>query len=490
MKSSILRLMAGVAALFGAGHSTKLTTLTLRPPGSVPGSWQSKVRRLMRGSTRFGPPSLRDQILAAATFDDLQRLLDRLDSYNANSRTRRRCKKAARNRLAYLTGAAVSNTIVLCSGDPAEGIVYASMATVIEPAADNSLPTDIQWAPPGKHTIQAKQNGKPVTKTIVVNAKAAQAVQAFFAAAIDAANHNEGDLPFFDFDHADAAASAHPKEFYWGGDDPKTGGIRAKLEWTNAGKAAVLGKDFRRFSPAMKLNDNGEIVGSEINMGGLVNRAAFQKIQPVRAKGTADPDKPTQDQSMKTLLTLLAKAGLISSPDLDEASAASQFQTNHAALQAKQTKAEGDLAAVTAKNTELTNTLKAEKDRYTVLAKAQATAAVNAAVQAKKIEPKNETLIAKYVELYEADPKGTSMLLDSLPANPAFQPVVQAKGAAEPQNHIAAAGATGEHEFVVKAKALAASDRIKEGDAVVLLAKREPKLYEDYRDSLIVYGKR
>lgn len=382
------------------------------------------------------------------------------------------------------------NSVVRCAGEVPEEIVYAHFATVVEPNADNTLPEDIQWAPPGKHTIKASAGGKPVTKVVIVNAKSAQAVQTFFADAMAKAGSNEDDLPFFDFDHQDGAASAHPTEFYWGGDDPKTGGIRAKLEWTGAGKAAVLGKDFRRFSPAMKLADNGEIVGSEINMGGLVNRAAFQKIQPVRAKGTADPDEPTQDQNMKTLLTLLAKAGLISSPDLDEASAASQFQTNHAALLAKQTKTETDLGTVTAKNTELTNALQVEKDRNVTLAKAQASAVVNAAVLAKKIEPKNATLIAKYEEMYQADPDGTKLIIDSLPVNPAFQTVVHAKGASGEQNHLATAGAGGEHEFVVKAKALATEQHIKEGDAVALLAKREPKLYESYRDSLVVYGKR
>jgi len=142
---------------------------------------------------------------------------------------------------------------------------------------------------------------------------------------------------------------------------------------------------------------------------------------------------------------------------------------------------------VKAKNTELTDALKVERDRNVVLAKAQATDAVNAAILAKKIEPKNETLIAKYVEMYQADPTGTQLILDSMTPNPAFQPVIQAKDASTQRP--SGAGATGEHEFLVKAKALAAEQKISQGDASILLAKQQPKLYEDYRDSLVTFGR-
>jgi hypothetical protein len=64
-----------------------------------------------------------------------------------------------------------------------------------------------------------------------------------------AAAEGREDRPFFDFNHEDREASAWPTEFYWAGDDPQTGGVRARLEWSDAGKRAVEGRTFRRFSP-------------------------------------------------------------------------------------------------------------------------------------------------------------------------------------------------------------------------------------------------
>jgi len=479
-------MLTGMIASMFAGHKKERGPQKFREAqmrelevGEIHLKGKTTPRRIHRYRAHCGGPSLRDRILAAGSAAEIRRLFEKLCGYNHNARTLRRCRKAAVDRTS-----ALQRDMVFCSGVAEETVIYAHLDSTVEAGPENALPKDIQWAPPGNHTIRAKQSdGEKVTKTVVVNARGAAALQGFLLTAKHAAQAGTGDAPFFDFDHADGAASAHPVEFYWGGDDPKTGGIRAKLEWTDAGKQAVLGKTYRRFSPAMKLAENGEIIGSEVNMGGLVNRAAFQKIQPIWAKAVADDPEPNptnkQEHQMKTLLTILAKAGLISSNDLDEASAVSQFQTNHAALLAKQATTETELGTVKAKNTELTDALKVERDRNVVLAKAQATDAVNAAILAKKIEPKNETLIAKYVEMYQADPTGTP--------NPAFQPVIQAKDASTQRP--SGAGATGEHEFLVKAKALAAEQKISQGDASILLAKQQPKLYEDYRDSLVTFGR-
>lgn len=94
----------------------------------------------------------------------------------------------------------------------------------------------------------------------------------------------EGDHPYFDFNHDDKEASAHPKAVRWAGDDPRQGGIRAQVDWTGAGKRAVLGRDFRRFSPSFYVDEKGEITGIPVNAGGLVNRAAFRRISPVHVE--------------------------------------------------------------------------------------------------------------------------------------------------------------------------------------------------------------
>src|SRR5690349_10758387 len=93
----------------------------------------------------------------------------------------------------------------------------------IDLAGDN-LPSDIQWMPPGAHTIHASQSGRGVTCCVNVTAATAQFVQKKFAELKARADAGLEDRPFFDINHNDAEASAHPTEFFWAGSDPKSGG--------------------------------------------------------------------------------------------------------------------------------------------------------------------------------------------------------------------------------------------------------------------------
>ncbi|HMJ91185.1 MAG TPA: hypothetical protein VK530_15285, partial [Candidatus Acidoferrum sp.] len=116
----------------------------------------------------------------------------------------------------------------------------------------DQLPAEIQWMPAGKHKLTAlnKATGEPLPlNDIEVNEAVAKLVASQLQYLRAQAAAGLGDLPFIDFNHEDGAASGHPTEFSWGGTDPKTGGIRAKMEWTGSGKTALLGKDYRRFSP-------------------------------------------------------------------------------------------------------------------------------------------------------------------------------------------------------------------------------------------------
>ncbi len=147
-----------------------------------------------------------------------------------------------------------------------------------------ALPGEIQWMPPGPQTITATKGSEPFKMDVVVNAALAALVATHLQTFRAKAASGQEDLPYFDFNHEDGEASAHPTEFYWGGDDPKTGGIRAKLEWTKAGAQAVLGHTYHRFSPEFLVDEASRIVGVGLNMGGLVNRAAFKNIRPVMGK--------------------------------------------------------------------------------------------------------------------------------------------------------------------------------------------------------------
>lgn len=164
----------------------------------------------------------------------------------------------------------------------------------------------IQMFPPGEHKIvpsSTDPSKEPKAIDVKIDEATAQLLEAKRAEYQAAADAGNGDAPYLDFNHDDQEASAWPKRIFWGGDDPLLGGVRAEVEWSGAGDAAVKGKNFRRFSPAFYAAD-GRITGAPVNMGGLVNRAAFTRIQPLFAKQSEEPptDPPTMTEEEITAL--------------------------------------------------------------------------------------------------------------------------------------------------------------------------------------------
>jgi len=163
-----------------------------------------------------------------------------------------------------------------------------SSATAISSA--DGLPSEIQYMPPGRQTVTPFVEGEPHTMELEVGPLYATIFQAALTRALASAADGKGDKPFIDFNHDDGAAAGHPTEFYWGGDDPIKGGVRMKLAWSASGKGAVTGGDFTRFSPQWVFSKRtNEPLGLPINMGGLVNRAAFKTIASLTAAATAGP---------------------------------------------------------------------------------------------------------------------------------------------------------------------------------------------------------
>lgn len=245
---------------------------------------------------------------------------------------------------------------------------------------------DIQWMPPGKHTIHpSNDKGEMVKRTVLVDAAAAEAVEKLRQQLQEGAADGLMDEPFIDYDHQDHDAAGWVQRIYWGGDDPKTGGIRAEIEWTPEGKAKVEGKSYRRFSPVFQVSEPDEdgvcrIIGSGVNMGGLVNRAAFQTIAPLLGKGGKDAAPANQPQHTTTIMT----------------------DDEIKALQA-------ELAAIKKENEEL------KKSLTDMQAKA-ADGAVEKACEEGRISP---DLKASWKEMILADPKA-EILLAKLPVNPVF----------------------------------------------------------------------
>ena len=156
---------------------------------------------------------------------------------------------------------------------------------------DNSgtdLPDNLQWMPPGMQSIVPSIGGVRRAMTINVNPALATKLNLQLQTIRHLAAKGLGDEAYIDFNHDDRERAAEVLELYWGGDDPKTGGIRARVNWSAAGIDAVLGRNYRRFSPQWEVNPaTNEPAGIGCNLGGLVNRAAFRTIAPVIAKASA-----------------------------------------------------------------------------------------------------------------------------------------------------------------------------------------------------------
>lgn len=309
---------------------------------------------------------------------------------------------------------------ILAYAPPQGEPVKAAFSVALPEPAEDQLPDEIQYMPPGRHRIRASRAGKPVELDVEVTQTTATALSDWLTRQLALAAAGAEDKPFFDFNHDDREAAAWPIKIFWAGDDPKTGGVRAKLEWSGVGRKAIEDRAFRRFSPTFLLDAAGRVIGSETNMGGLVNRAAFKRIQPLFAKGQ-DPQLETQDSkhvTMKELLKNLVTLGLVEASATEEADIIAQVKTKVTALQSDST----DLAAAKERLT----ALEAERDNAI---RAKAEARVDAAIQAGRVAPKDENAKTFWVEALIRDEGKAVQALEALPPNPAFATVVTARDA-------------------------------------------------------------
>jgi phage I-like protein len=265
--------------------------------------------------------------------------------------------------------------------------LYLARSVSLAAASDS-----VQMFPPGKQVVTpSRADGKEPTEIeLTIDEQTAADLEALRAELQAKADAGEGDAPYFDFNHSDGEASAWPKRIFWAGDDPLLGGVRAEVEWTAAGEAAVQGKTFRRFSPAFYAG-NGRITGAPTNMGGLVNRAAFTRIQPLFAK---EPDpQPTP-----------------------------QPETN--------TMNEEEIAALQQENATLKSALEELQAKLGEMNKKEAEATVAMAAKEGRIGT-DPALQAKWVESILKDPSAKDLLLAMAPHAALTEKVIDPKRTAE-----------------------------------------------------------
>lgn len=243
----------------------------------------------------------------------------------------------------------------------------------------DGAPEEIMVMPGGVHRISATQGSKAVAVTVQVDRNSAAKLQQALEAHQAASAHR----PWFDFDHDHDSASGWPLAFFW--KEKPAPGVYARVEWSRSGAEAITGKEYRAFSPSFYVDDESatpaRVTGAPLTMGGLVNSPAFDKILPLWAKQAQGPAK----QPLTTL-------------------------RHHHHM-------DTELEALQAENQTLREELQARR-------KADAKAAVDAAIRRGVIPPKNEAIIAKWTAQIEANPADAD-LLATMAGNDITRPITR-----------------------------------------------------------------
>tara|TARA_R110000772_G_scaffold83288_2_gene176114 strand:+ start:7611 stop:8624 length:1014 start_codon:yes stop_codon:yes gene_type:complete len=161
----------------------------------------------------------------------------------------------------------------------------------------------IEYAPEGTHTITATANGNPAQMTLTIDESLVERLNADLESWKESSNDGFSSRPFIDFDHKGEAAAAIPKEFFW------KDGLRLSVEWTEAGKSAIEGRNYSYFSPELIVDrDSGSIIGLPYfgSIGSLVNSPAFQQIE--RLAAAKQNQKPPIDMTIEQLTEKLTAA--------------------------------------------------------------------------------------------------------------------------------------------------------------------------------------
>ncbi len=277
-------------------------------------------------------------------------------------------------------------------------------ARVSLPFAEGA-PGWLMWMPGGTHEITASRRGQPITLTMAVGPEDAAAMQRSLR------DHLAGgrQRPFFDFDHSGGAASAWPVEFAWR--EAPEPGIWARVEWSDAGRAAVAGKTYRAFSPKWypTASHPAHIESAPLNMGGLVNDPAFREISPIWASSARQSDNSVDPKPMNDTEKAALQARIVElETQKSELEADAAGAEKDAALEA----AAAEKAALAAENAKL-------KEAAEARARRDADACIASAVSRGAIAPKDEAGQDKWRKLILADPANAELLAKQ-PGKPAL----------------------------------------------------------------------
>jgi Mu-like prophage I protein len=135
-------------------------------------------------------------------------------------------------------------------------------------------PSEIVYLPRGRQQIRPLVSGVPKEITVEVDQDAALVLQE--------ALKRRTRRAYGAFDHKPGPAAFHPKGFKW----DAARGVVLEVEWTDAGKAAVAGKNYFGFSPTFLIaKDSDRVAGlpDSGEIGSLTNNPAFPGLDRLAA---------------------------------------------------------------------------------------------------------------------------------------------------------------------------------------------------------------
>lgn len=345
-------------------------------------------------------------------------------------------------------------------------------AAIASALPDEGIPAEIVYLPEGEHRITPYVNGKAESVTVNVPPARGAEIAASLQGALDR-RQKANVRPWFDFEHKAGAASALPKSFRYEAGK----GIIAAVEWTNAGRAAVEGKDFSYFSPVFYLGEGGvpEGLPERGPLGGLVNEPAFREIPRIAASDAAGT---TENNAMSQFL-ILATCGLLSQTEAAREDAESLARQRVSAMRGDADTlrtVQASLSEITAERDDLKKKLEASEAKVKQAAEKRAGDLVSAAAADGRIAPKDEKTQGFYKRLIAAGDAEAEEALKALPKQHAGleKPVIVAgANGADPT--------TNAEGFLAEARKLVSAGQARsEEEAYGIVATRRPDLYEAY----------
>lgn len=293
----------------------------------------------------------------------------------------------------------------------ANEIISASFQTEVEALAES-----IVYLPEGEHEIHATVNGKAAKRKVTVD----ESILAAFASDLQA-RQSRNVRPFAGFDHKAGPASFIPKEFRY-----ETGvGLVLDIEWTQAGKSAIEGKDYSYFSPNFLLA-NGTPAGLPTHgeIGSLVNEPAFEAMEKIAASYNetnmdikplidlglvaedVDPEKAMEIAKLE-IEAMKSKIAEIEAGYMTKEADAVQAAANHAT----------ELETVVASRDALASEVETLKASLAEIEDKAADSVIEEAVKAGRIAPQDDKAKSFWKAQIKAD-KSNLEILNAIPSKP------------------------------------------------------------------------